>query len=206
MGWLLAALIGASVLSTCTGTKYNYVASTSTGTFFKVPGNWRVYRQQQILAHENAIDPAAASRPNFPFFVILDGDPAPSLDHDVTVANFPFGLARVRHLSVDEHDNFSLASLRNEVVNVDQLAASNANAVNVVRPTKLLVHGGLRGSQLEFTVHASATNSFTVDQVGFVDAPTRTVWLLIIGCSTACYKANAASIHRIVDSWTVRAK
>jgi hypothetical protein len=195
----------ALLLSGCAGTRYRYLSSTSTRTFLKVPSGWQVYPQHQILAHLDVAVPLAAKRRPLPFYVIFDADPAPSLDHDLATARYPLGEVRVRTLSADEHDSFSMASLRNESIPIDQLLQSDPNAVNVVAPPSLITHGGLRGSHLEYTVH-TASASFTVDQIGMVDAPTHTVWFLIVGCSTTCYRNNEAAIHRVADSWTVRGK
>jgi hypothetical protein len=193
-------------LTACGGTNYHFVSSTSTQTFVKVPSEWHVFSQSQILAHLDASDPTPKPRRQAPFFVIFDGDPAPSLNHDPSSAHYPFGLVRVRHLAPDEQDSYSLASLRNEVLNVDQLQQANASAVIAVQPPKLLTHSNLRGTRLEFAVRLPDGSNFTFDQVGFVDSPTRTVWLLFIGCATNCYRTNAATIHRVADSWIVKGK
>jgi hypothetical protein len=194
------------LLSACGGTKYHFVSSTSTETFLKVPSDWHVFSQPQILAHLDASDPTAKPRRKAPFFVIFDADPAPSLNHDPSSARYPFGLVRVRHLASDEQDSYSLASLRNEVLNVDQLQQASAGSVVAINPARLLTHRNLRGTHLEYTVHAPDGSNFTVDQVAFVDSPTHTVWLLFIGCATTCYRAHTASIHRVADSWIVKGK
>jgi hypothetical protein len=182
------------------------VSSTGTRTFFKVPSGWRVYSQNQILAHVDATDPSVQPRKPLAFFVIFDAAPSPSLDHDVTAAAYPFGMVRVRTLSTAEQDSFSLASVRNEVVNVDQLAQSDSNAISPLRPAALITRGDLRGSHLEFTVHGPGASNFTVDQVGLVDPATHTLWFAIVGCATSCYRANAPAIRRVIDSWTVERK
>jgi hypothetical protein len=194
------------VLSACGGSQYHFISSTSTQTYLKVPSGWHVYSQPQILAHLDAADPTAKPRHKAPFFVILDGDPAPSLDHDPRSSRYPFGLVRVRSLASSEQDTYSLQSLRNEVLNVDQLQQASPDAVAAIGPGRLITHGNLRGTHLEYTVHGPDGSNFTVDQVGFIDSPTRTVWFLFIGCATACYRTNAASIHRVADSWIVKGK
>ena len=115
-------------------------------------------------------------------------------------------MARVRTLAANEHDSYSLASLRNEVINFDQLLQADPNAVQSLAAPKMMIHQGMRGTHLEYIVHNQDGTSFSVDQVGFVDAATQTVWILLVGCEATCYAQNRATIHRVVDSWTVKGK
>src|SRR5579859_60659 len=202
--WAASAVL-ALLLSSCGGSRYHYLSSTSTHTFLKVPSSWQVFQQKQILAHLDVTDPTAAPQRPFPFFVVFDADPSPFLDHNVR-GNYPLGVVRVRTLSADERDTFSMASLRNEFVPVDQVLQSDPNAVSALTPPTSITHGGLRGSHLEFTVQVPSGGSFTYDQIGLVDAATHTVWLLVVGCNTTCYRSNEATIHRVADSWTVKGK
>jgi hypothetical protein len=205
-GLVACALVPAAVLGGCRGSGYTYVTSASTGTFFKLPEGWKVYNQGDVLTHTGQAGTTSSGPRRLPFFVVFDADPKPSLDHKLSVSTHPFGLARVRSLSADEHDSYSLASLRNEVVNVDQLIQTDPNSVEVVAPPKLLVRRGMRGTHLEYTVHNPDGTAFSVDQLGFVDAATRTVWILLVGCNAPCYAQNKAAINRVADSWTVEGK
>src|SRR5579859_28990 len=125
LSWLCAASAGlALLLSSCGASRYHFLSNTSTQTFLKVPSSWQVFQQKQILAHLDVTDPSATRRQPLPFYVVFDADPSPSLDHNVT-GKYPLGVVRVRNLSTDEHDSFSLASLRNEYVPVDQVLQSD---------------------------------------------------------------------------------
>src|ERR1700682_1354147 len=110
--WIASAGL-ALLLSSCGGSRYHYLSSTATQTFLKVPSSWQVFQQKQILAHLDITDPSATQRQPLPFYVVFDADPSPSLDHDVT-GKYPLGVVRVRTLSSQERDSFSMASLRNE--------------------------------------------------------------------------------------------
>ena len=197
--------MAAVVAAGCAGSGYTYVSSTSTGTFFKIPQSWKVYDKGSILAHTGQAG-AAGAQAQVPFLAIIDADPKPSLDHLLPASTHPFGLARVRALSTQEHDGYSLASLRNEAINVDQLSQANAGSVQVLAAPTLLVHQGMRGTHLEYTVRNPDGTAFSVDQVGLVDAATQTVWLLLIGCQASCYAHYMSTIHQVVDSWTVKGK
>jgi hypothetical protein len=203
MRWLrtstAAVIVSLSILAaSCSGTSATYLTSTSTHTFLKVPSDWKVFNQSTIRSEVKS-----GSTPPFPFLAAFDADPKPSLNHNFSDAKYPWGLVRVRDLGEAEHDTFSLASLRNEVVKVDDVEQQDANAVQVLGTPKLLTHQGLRGTKLEYSIHLNGED-FTVSQTGYVDQPTQRVWLLILGCETACFQRNAAAIHRVADSWIVR--
>ena len=188
------------LLASCATTRYTYISNSATQTFFKVPSSWRVYNQTQTR-HDLSLTDSAS----FPFLSVFDADPHPSVAHDISSADHPFGLARVRTLSLQEHDEFSFMTLRNELFKIDDAINADPNSVDVLT-AKLIVHHALRGSHLEYTVHAPDGTSFTVDQVGLVDTPTKQVWFLAVGCLADCYRTNEGAIHQIVDSWTVEGR
>ena len=193
---VVVSLLGVS----CAGSGATYVTSRSTGTFLKVPDGWKVFKQDEIRSRVDT-----GGSPPYPFLAAFDADPRPSLAHTFSDARYPWGLVRVRDLGLAEHDAFSLASLRNEVVHVDDLEQSDPSAVQVLSPPKLVTHRGLRGTRLEYSVHADGTE-FTVVQAGYVDEATHRVWLLILGCDTSCFHRNSTAIHRVADSWIVQGR
>jgi hypothetical protein len=202
-GMVVLALLAPVLLASCVGSSYHYVSSSSTGTFFKVPSSWKVYGKSQVLADPGQLGPRGSSSDRF--LVEFDGSPQPNAGHDFVTSSAPFGIARVRQLSLQEHDQYSLAALRNEVLPVDNLLNQDPNAVQVRSPPKLLTHRGLRGTRLEYSVHVNST-TFTVEQIGYVDTPTENVWYLIVGCTLTCYQRHSGDIHRVIDSWIVEGK
>ena len=44
-----------------------------------------------------------------------------------------------------------------------------------------------------------------ISQVALVDPATSLLYLLVVRCSAACYKANQTAIDQIISSFTVRA-
>jgi len=199
----LVALGVASVALTSCASQYHYVSNSSTGTFFKVPSAWRVFTKSQVLADPGQLGPRGASSDRF--LVEFDASPDPNAAHDFVTSSYPFGIARVRQLSLQEHDQYSLATLRNEVLPVDNLLNQDPNSVQVLSAPKLITHGGLRGTELEYTVHVNS-ETFTVEQIGYINTPTTNVWYLIVGCTTTCYQRYSGDIHRIVSSWLVEGK
>jgi hypothetical protein len=203
-GLVALAMLAPAILATsCASSSYHYVASSSTGTFFKVPHAWHVYGKPQVLADPGQLGPRGSSSDRL--LVEFDASPKPEAGHDFVTSSYPFGIARVRQLSLQEHDQYSLAALRNEVLPVDNLLSQDPNSVQAVSAPKLLTRGGLRGTKLEFTVHVNST-TFTVEQIGYIDTKTENVWYLIVGCDETCYRHYSGDIHRVVDSWTVEGK
>jgi len=202
-GVAVLGLVVSAALASCAGTSYHYVSNNATGTFFKVPSSWKVFGKAQVLADPGQLGPRGASSDRF--LVEFDASPHPAAGHDFVSSAYPFGIARVRPLSLQEHDQYSLAALRNEVVPVDNLLNQDPNSVQVVSAPKLLTHNGLRGTELEYSVHVNSA-TFTVEQIGYVDTPTKTVWYLIVGCTVSCYQHYSGDIHRVVASWLVEGK
>lgn len=199
------ALVVAMALGACTGSGYRYVASSSTGTFFKVPGSWTVFHDARSIVSTQGTASSGSLSQEFPLLVAFDANPRPSIEHDLTTASYPFGVALVRTLTVAERDSFSLATLRNQLVPVDNLIQADPNSVEPVgTPRSIVRRGGLHGTHLVFTVHRTGGASFTVDQIGLVDASTRRVWFLLVGCEASCFTAHRAAITRVADSWTVK--
>jgi hypothetical protein len=90
-GWLMVAGVA---LAGCAGSGYQYVKSSSNNAYFKVPKEWKVFHKDQILgAADEQLSQTENS--NLRFVAIFDGDPNPSLEHELTTATHPFGLVRV---------------------------------------------------------------------------------------------------------------
>jgi hypothetical protein len=202
---LTCSLVAAAavLLSACGGSEYRYIKSSSNGTYFKVPKDWKVYDKETIVEasgsnlSENQFD---ALR----FMVAFDADPDPSLDHDLQTATKPFGLARVRQLSAQERLTFSLAALRNEIVPIDQILNEESGDIELLKePEEIATSSGARGTRLVYRV-VTEDGSFTVDQTGLVDAKTQFVYFFIIGCESNCYDQHKQKISEIADSWTVK--
>ena len=194
-------VVGAG-LTACAGSGYTHLSSKSTRTFLKVPDDWKVFDKEQVLSNPS---PYLVSDKNDRFLVAFDAAPTPSLKHSFVDGDYPFGQVRVRELDLQEHDQYSFSTLRNEFIPLDSLLEQNAESVELLAPARLLTRDGLRGSQLEYAVHLDK-GTFTINQVGFVDTATHTVWFIAVGCSDKCYRQHKADIHRVIDSWTVEGK
>lgn len=193
----LVALAG----SACSGSGFRYVKSTENHTYFKVPEKWKVFDRDDLLKATNDARTASGIR----FIAFFDGDPSPSLDHEIDTASFPIGKAYVRELDLEERDAFSLASLRNEVIPIDDILDRKVGSIELVEPPRSVVKdNGLAGSRLVYTVHLTKGSSFTVHQTGLVDPATRVVYFFWVGCEQRCYSQHRSTIDQIAESWTIK--
>lgn len=198
----LVALV-ALVFSACSGSNYRYIKSSANHTYFKVPKGWKVYSKDTIVA-ASGTNLSDSQKDTLRFMVAFDADPKPSLDHDFQTATQPFGLARVRQLSASERLTFSLAQLRNEIVPIDQILSDESGDIELLQqPKEIATKQGLAGTRYVYRV-VNTDRSFTVDQIGLVDARTEFVYFFIIGCESTCYDQNKHQISQIADSWTVK--
>lgn len=204
--WRIAALTATLVLlSGCAGSGYRYVKNSQVKTYFKVPERWTLFNQGQVLANEASTltpDQVAAKKAT-EWVVYFDGNPSPSINHVLDdPPGYPLGLARVRALATKERDDFSLSSLRNEGVTIDQYSAAD----RVVPPSdskEVVRSGGLHGTRQVHTIKVDK-GLLTVSRTALVDPGTHLVYLLVIGCESRCYQENRRVIDEVVRSWTVK--
>ena len=200
---LSAIVLVGAVASSCAGSGYRYVKTSSAKAYYKIPKNWELFDKQQVIASTGA-QLSTEEENGLRYLAIFDADPKPSLDHDLQTADHPFGVVRVRRLNIEERDTFSLAALRNEVIPVDEILDKSLGDVQVVDgPQTITQKDGLRGTRIVYTVKGTQ-NSFTVDQTGLVDPGTNLVYFFIVGCRADCYTENRSTITEIADSWTVK--
>ena len=197
------SVAAAVLLSACAGSGFTYVKSSANKTYFKVPKDWEVYNKDEVLGVDGRATRATPD-PGLRYLAVFDADPHPSLEHDLQTATSPFGVVKVRQLSPEERDTFSLSSLRNEVVPIDEILEQDVGKIQLLQEPKSIVKpGGMRGSRLVYSV-VTENGAFTVDQTGLVDASTNTVYFFIVGCESECFAQNRRTISEVADSWTIK--
>jgi hypothetical protein len=200
---LTLAVAAAVLLTGCAGSGFTYVQSSANKTYFKVPEDWQVYDKDQVLGLDRRRPSQPQADPGLKYLAVFDADPNPSLEHDLQTATSPFGVVKVRQLSPEERDTFSLQSLRNEVVPIDDILEQEVGQIQLIQEPESIVKGGLRGSRLVYTV-VTDNGSFTVDQTGLVDASTNMLYFFIVGCESECFAENRRTISEVADSWTIK--
>jgi hypothetical protein len=177
-------------------------------TYFKVPEAWKLYNDQEIFAAtpDSEISPQQLARRRASQWVVaFDGDPSPSISHILDEhARYPMGFAKVRLITDSERDTFSLASLRNEVMPLDDVRKLGNGTVEPLKVQDIVRHDGMHGNRQVQNVKVEG-GFFTMDQTALVDPGTRLLYLLLVGCEARCYLDNQTTIDEIVRSWTVKA-
>src|SRR2546428_6124411 len=101
------AVVVAAGLGACVTSGYTYITNTSTKTYFKVPQQWKLFNQNQILQGESGlISPQQAQTSRQQQWVVaFDGDPRPAISHVLAEhSRYPMGFARVRALTAADRD------------------------------------------------------------------------------------------------------
>lgn len=197
-GMLALALVG------CTGSGFQYVSSSETNTVFKVPEDWTLYSEDDVFEFrppDLSPQQEAANRAS-QWIMAFDGAEPPSLEHLFAQSSEqPAGYAKVRVLSDEERDTYSLRSLRNEEFEIDRLVKEQR--IELISDDDVLIDNGFAGSRVVFNVR-QGDGFVTVNQTALVDSQTRVLYLFLIGCHAGCYSKNEEVISEVVGSWTIK--
>lgn len=199
-GALLAVVIAlAAVLlaSACTPDS-TYLSTSSQGMYFKIPHAWRTY-PQSTLKRDGLVTSS------LPYLVAFDADPKPDVKHVLGASAHPWGLAEVDAISQSNQLNFSLDSLLNAVLPIDQIQQASGDSVSQLSPSRVITRGNLRGIQAALRLSVTGQAPLAVEQISLVNAPTTKTWVLLMGCSPACFAQQRGQIDRVVNSWIVKA-
>ena len=195
------AVTAATLLAACSLERsgYQFVRSPSTGTYLKVPSDWKVFDQKALEAQE---PPDEGRDDGIRFVSVLDGDRRPSLSHDLG-NDAPLGIVRVRDLGPEERDVISFATARQDFFpELNQLVGSKTARVH---STEEVVRAGAHGQRIVFSVADQDTGEMlTVDQTSLVDRRTSRLYLLVVACTTECYERNEDDIDAVATSLTIK--
>lgn len=220
------------VLATaCSESKFRYVSNSNINTYLKVPANWQEYKQDDLVQAE--IDAARqANQPSslidvlinrqFQWRMAFDGDPDPSVEHTLELAEEPVVEVSVRALDQDEHDQVSLAALRNVIVNYDEMKAEAQSGLtgrgvgiagestSTFRPIdeeELHYEDGVRGIRLRYVLRPNASSPFyAFDQTTLVDSRSERLYVLLIRSGEAQFLRDNQLFTEIARSFTVKPK
>jgi hypothetical protein len=201
----LAALVGL-VLAACQPSGFTYVSEQ--GAYLKFPSDWHLFESDEVLAHQfSDLTPGTREAVRQQMgAVAFDADPQPDLAHVFELGEldrYPVGFMQVRQLSDAERDQFSLSSLRNQFIPIDDILQAAPGRIEPLIQQDLTTPEGLRGVRLRFNLALDEGVS-TYDQTAYVDAETRTVYLLTVGCTVECFEAHRSQIDQIIESWTIK--
>lgn len=218
-------VVGLVGLVACAPPQFRYVHSSDRSTYLKVPRDWAVFDEQDLLDLDARVA-EAQGRPQtatdrriadlIEWRMGFDADPRPSVLHLLGDGNAPAVQVTVRRLLADERDKFNMASLRNSVVPYDQLldeylqiAQSDPERLKnpdfrPLRPPETLNLKGMRGVRLVYNLRLSRGVVYTVDQTSIVDGATTKLHQLLVIAPADDYVAMQRTLREIVDSFTVK--
>ena len=220
------------VASACSNSEFRYVSNSSINTYLKVPSEWKEYTNDDLI--DAAI--VAAQNPDQPGSLIdvlassqsqwrmaFDASPRPSIDNALNLlVDEPVVNVSVRALGADEHDQMSLAVLRNVIIPYDQLKGAGAEnvarrnlglggeATESFRPIdeeELNYPDGIRGVRVRYVLRPDASSPFyAFDQTTLVDSKAERLYVLLIRSGEAQFLRNNQLFTKIAKSFTVKPK
>lgn len=215
----------------CGSSEFRFVSNSDINTYLKVPRDWKVFDHDDLVGAE--IDAARqANQPSslidvlvnrrFQWRMAFDGDPQPSVAHTLALAEEPVVEVSVRALDRDEHDQVSLAALRNVIVNYDEMKAeaqadltgrgvgitgASTTTFRAIDEEELHYDGGVRGVRLRYVLRPSPSSPFyAFDQTTLVDSRAERLYVLLIRSGEAQFLRNSQLFTEIARSFTVKTK
>jgi hypothetical protein len=226
-----AVVVVMLLAAACSKPEFRYVSNSSINTYLKVPSSWKVYSHDELVGAE--LDAARqANQPSslidtlvnrqFQWRMAFDGDPQPSVEHTLALATQPVVEVSVRALDPAEHDQVSLAALRNVIVNYDEMkqqaqdelagrsvgivgeSTSNFRAID---EEELNLPDGVHGVRLRYVLRPnSSAPFFAFDQTTLVDSKAERLYVLLIRSGEAEFLRNNKLFTEIARSFTVKPK
>ena len=220
-----------SLAGACSKSEFRYVTNSSINTYFKVPREWKVYEQDdlvdaEISAARQANQPSSLIdvliNREFQWRMAFDSDPQPSVEHTLTLAEQPVVEVSVRALGRDEHDQVSLAALRNVIVNYDEMkvqaqqdltgksvgiAGESTTTFRTIDEEELHSPEGVRGVRIRYVLRPNPQSPFfAFDQTTLVDSKAERLYVLLIRSGEAQFLQNNKLFTEIAKSFTVKPK
>lgn len=205
---IAATAMALLLLSACTPSK-QYEGSKSDGAFYAVPNSWHRVDSKLLTKEEsNNASQDALDRLSMVTYQMGFTKAKSIATRDVFMlkpTDQPVLYVRFRELFPEERNAISLNTLRNIILPVTDLldgTINNDRNFQLYDDQEVVEKGG-RGVNLLYSFDYDSINE-TVNQVALYSNDQTKIYLLIIRCSTVCYKKNVDEIDEIVKSFTVR--
>lgn len=202
---LAVVLASVTALAACGAPRYHYVKSSSDHTFLRVPRDWTLYDEDELLESSDQSPESKEQFKRLSWSVAFDASPKPSLENVLTVSDHPTGLVQVRRLLPGQRDSFALADLRAVLLRFDPLSdEAQADGEVEVLDSRDIRQGDFNGNELLLNLKTSEGELVKWRQVALVDSAVRKVHVLAVSCDQECYSANEDVIDSVIDSWKVK--
>jgi hypothetical protein len=203
------------VVAACGAPEFTYVKNSGQKTYFKVPHEWHETGTDSLddqLSRANPDSAAAAARQQSWWSVAYDADGHPNAQHLVTssVTYVPIVYVRVAQLNATQRNKVSLDMLRDIFLPVTEgtraaaAPTSELTDFELVHDEVLTPANGLHGVRVIYDYELPNGVLHTFDETALLNNDSSTLYLLLIRCSTACYRERAAELDTIATSFTVR--
>ena len=211
----VAAVAAIAVAGGCGAPEFTYVKNSGQKTYFKVPHDWHAIGTRSlddVLSDTNPDSATTKLRQQLWWSVAYDASADPTPDHLLTneVTNQPIVYARVAQLTEAQQNAVSLDMLRDAFLPVTDDAREAAAATipltgfELVHDEVLTPSSGLHGVRVIYDYELADGVLHTFDQTALVNNDGSKVYLLIIRCSTTCYRERSSELDTIAKSFTVR--
>ncbi|WP_432827019.1 hypothetical protein [Dactylosporangium sp. CA-092794] len=165
-----------------------------------------------VLSGTNPDSVAADVRQQLWWSVAYDASADPSPEHLLTgaITDEPIVYVRIAKLTENQQNVVSLDALRDLFLPVtDGARQATAGAVGLtgfelVHDEVLTPSSGLHGVRVVYDYELANGVLHTFDQTALVNNDGSKLYLLIIRCSTSCYRERAGELDAIAKSFTVR--
>lgn len=211
----VALILVVALVAGCGSPEFEYVKNSGHKTYFKVPHGWHQTATKSLddaLSGTNTDSVAAAMRQQSWWSVAYDAADVPAANHLVTVGptDDPIVYARVAPMTEEQQSKVSLDLLRDAFLPVTPEARKATagtfplTGFELVRSEVLTPSTGLHGVRVVFDYELANGLLHTFDQTALVNNEGTMLYLLIIRCSTSCYRDRMSELDTIATSFTVR--
>jgi hypothetical protein len=204
-------LLAAALLAGCGAPRYTYVKNSADHMYVKIPASWHSIAQKD-LDDAIGLDPAEDASSRGLWLQAYDAADTPSALHLFgSSATSPAVLVSVQQVPASSRGGLSLDGLRDFFFPVSPTARQNnqnpqLTGFGLVTDDVLTPGDGVRGVHTVFRYSLGGGAPQMMDQTGYLNDDASKVYLLLVRCSTTCYKDRHGEIENVVSSFTIREK
>ncbi len=204
-------LLAAALLAGCGAPRYTYVKNSADHMYVKIPASWHSIAQKD-LDDAIGLDPAESASSRGLWLQGYDAADTPSALHLFgSSAAEPAVLVSVQQVPQASRGGLSLDGLRDFFFPVSPTARQNnqnpqLTGFGLLADDVLTPGDGVRGVHTVFRYSLGGGPPQMMDQTGYLNDDASKVYLLLVRCSTTCYKERHGEIENVVSSFTIREK
>ena len=202
-GSLIAMGVASPPAAAVTAHKWAQYSDNTGLISYELPSTWQVENEYNLakvgflsVPYPTYVEIAGAEPPE------LDGVPNPPSNYAFSETPGPWFMASVTtgaSAAPPANDAYQIAP--DGEVSLQQQLGLAPTMVSLTKPVAVS-SGGLRGSDDRSEVIVPGAGDIEIN--GVVYAKGKTVWMALVGCTVACYNANAFTLGRVISSVKVR--